>query len=115
MHRMPFNLLYSAALTCEGHHLVSFQFLIQRARQLQHHGAGNGRVRGALELPPVPLRWVVLGVVVTGEDQAPVGRRVEGGDYVGERQLAVRRFRHKRVLRHLPARSEGTQGGFDML
>lgn len=60
-------------LTLRGYYLLSFQFFIQGPCQLQHHGAGNSRVRGTLELSAVPLRLVVLGVVVTGQDQATLG------------------------------------------
>lgn len=71
------------------HYLLSFQFFIQGPDQLQHHGAGDSRVRRTVELLAVPLRRVVLGVVVAGQDEATLGRRVESGDDVGERQLAI--------------------------
>lgn len=59
--------------TLRGYYLLSFQFFIQGSCQLQHHGAGNSRVRGTLELPAVPLRLVVLGVVVAGQDETTLG------------------------------------------
>lgn len=62
-----FSLLCPAAVNHDLElYLVSFQIQIQGSCQLQHHGTGNGRISGALELSSVPLWWVVLGVVVTG-------------------------------------------------
>lgn len=97
------------------HYLLSLQFFIQGPRQLQYHGAGDSGVRGALKFPAVPLRRVVLGVVVAGQDQATLSRRVESRDDVGERQLAVGRHRPEAVQGDLPASPQGAQGGFDVL
>lgn len=97
-----------------GVHLLGFQLFIQGLCQLQHHGTGHGRISGAVELP-LPLGRVVLGVMVAGEDQAALGRRVQSRDDVIEGQAAVGRPRHKFILRYFPTGSERTQGGFDVL
>lgn len=102
-------------LTLRGYYLLSFQFFIQGSCQLQHHGAGHSRVRGTLELPAVPLRLVVLGVVVTGQDETALGWWVERRNDVRERQRAIGCSWREPILSHFPACSEGTEGCFDVL
>lgn len=96
-------------------HLLSFQFFIQGSCQLQQHCTGNGRICGALELHPMPLWRVVLGVKVTGQDQATLGWWVEGGNYVCEGKGAVGCSRRKPILDYFPACTKWTEGCFDML
>lgn len=68
------HIAYCTFKSCAtGSHLLSFQFFIQGSCQLQQHRAGNGRICGTLELHPMPLRRVVFGVKVTGQDQATLG------------------------------------------